>query len=449
MLLIGTLATPVVAQTIIEGTVRSANDDPIPLVHIQTVPQGPSDLFNRPQQHTAADDGSFAITLTEHGLYNMTFSGVFHRPVTIPLIITGQEVIRFDLKLHVRPYDDGRYFKNEEYLQWIRVYGDFNDYDFHSGISFSLDEDNLYADISSPADTLRLQARGLSQGVSALPGADWYERRRNGSFQSVFVRPSSGEPLTIRFNPKQPTPFHPPDGGRSIFTPAADSQELYVHSEEMFHLLYSAALFNPAMIGLTVVYCTADSECRSASALPFWFTSRYRGWATTAAEQVEQIEAIIRNEPVGPMALQAYLSAYVALVGSDHQAAEYRNRMQAQMGVDAPATEPIPVNTDLLRAFAEQVSPLHPLFHSRTGIVVQLLQLSEFSDYAIRFAEEAAKHHQNDLLVRETFLALIEHRAGEFESIEEMPYYRWIVQRYGENNLARRAILTFRDVNRR
>jgi len=24
-----------------------------------------------------------------------------------------------------------------------------------------------------------------------------------------------------------------------------------------------------------------------------------------------------------------------------------------------------------------------------------------------------------------------------------MPYYKWIVERYGENNLARRAIITF------
>jgi hypothetical protein len=51
------------------------------------------------------------------------------------------------------------------------------------------------------------------------------------------------------------------------------------------------------------------------------------------------------------------------------------------------------------------------------------------------------------MVVRYLVLDLIKYFAGNYSDIEEMPHYSWIVERYGENNLARRAVLAFREVS--
>ena len=66
---------------------------------------------------------------------------------------------------------------------------------------------------------------------------------------------------------------------------------------------------------------------------------------------------------------------------------------------------------------------------------------------AIDYAEQMIKQHADDMVVSNLVLKLIERRADEFRGIRDMPYYNWIVERYGENNLARRAIATFKRAN--
>lgn len=200
-----------VAQTAIHGKLLSVDGGIIPKTSISIHQDNPRDVFSEYEDIYDGADGAYRIEIHEPGIYNITFRGIYHRPLTMHFLIIDQPVIEMDVLLLPTYCNDGRYFSNEEYLQWIRVVGNFNSYNYHTGKSFSKNHDgSISAFIPVTSDTVRYQIKGLGYGWSGptpLPMADKYQIRDDRSFESVLYRNLPADSLEIRYIPGETIPF--------------------------------------------------------------------------------------------------------------------------------------------------------------------------------------------------------------------------------------------------
>lgn len=125
-------------------------------------------------------------------------------------MIYDQGQINMSIYLVPALYRSGRHFDKQKYLKWIRVYGNFNNYDFFTVESFRANNDGP---ISAFIKTIRYQVKGLSNGSDTLPGADDYAVRGRG-FEAVLFNTSEANSIELRYHPeeKRTYNFKKPDG---------------------------------------------------------------------------------------------------------------------------------------------------------------------------------------------------------------------------------------------
>ena len=410
---------------------------PLPVATIDIESAGPTDVFSIPERRVIRDDGEFAIPFQEPGIYRLTVRGVFHKSVSIPIMLYDQESIDMTIQLVPYSYNSGNHFDKEAYVNWIRAYGNFNDYDFFSGEIFKTNSDgSVSAFIKTDLDTIRYQIRGLANGSSVLPDADYYDIRGRG-FEAVIINTSDRDSVELRFHPDENRPYNLtfPDGLRSWQSPMSAFITFQNPTDKFWvrplSRVRSARMTYETRTGSEPV--TPDDPMIQDA-----FYSSY-DWRSTSLMSAYR-DSVVKN--IRQLNLQnqqrsALLISYVGLLDQELDRNGYLERMGQTP--DQPVADEWVINTIL-----SSVDPRHPVWALNDDAPLRFLEAGEYRDDVVRYAEQMVKQHPDGMVVRNLALALIEKKAQEFETVNEMPYYGWIVDRYGENNLARRAKYTFR-----
>ena len=434
------------AQTRLQGTILSTNGKTISDVVITAERTDPSDIFSEEAEARYSPDGSYSMQFDAPGIYMVTIRAVFHRTLRLPILIYDQDVIEADLYILPAAYNRGTYFKNPEYLEWIRVYGDFNGYDFFNGIPFRLNDDgSITATIPAEKNTIRYQIKGL--GASVLPGAHDYHLREDGSFEAILIKPEGSDVFEITYDPSEemiysrsPIPENIPFRiNRSHYIRFGNPNDLYWI--EPLKLLRNAfystftVIETPDDIPPDILTEKESININVAEEFP---------WLHQIEDQMRNIESTLRNKPLHEQQISAFLIGYTGLLTQIKLWTEMMNTVNPQQ-TESLGEDPVSPDKELLKWILNEVSPIHPLWGSGRSAATSLIESFEFDPEAIRYAEEMAQHHASDDVVRTMSLFLIRHRAPEFDRVEEMPYYQWIIERYGDNNLAQRARLVFQE----
>jgi len=433
------------AQTEVSGSILSISGDPLPISTLDIASSGPTDIFSVPGKQFAEANGQFRIMFSEPGIYDFTVRGVFHRSVTIPVMIYDQDQINMTIYLIPSSYKKGQYFDKEPYLKWIRAYGNFSDYDFFSGEIFRANDDgSISAFIKTDLDTIRYQIRGLSNGATVLPGADDYAVRGK-SFEALLYNTGDPDSVELRFHPdeKHPYSFEFPDGLTSSRTPLSS----FLHFPRATDKFWIQPLeqANSSLMTFQTISKSKFSDMPDEKLKKSFYNSY--DWFSTSLMSVFR-DSIIRDlqlENLHPQQRSAMLISYVGLIDQQLDRNRYLSRFSKER-------EPEPVSVEvgeaIFREIIETVDPRNPVWALNPDAPLTFLEQTGYSADGVEYAEQMIKFHSDDMVVRNLVLKLIERRACQFGDIREMPYYSWIVDRYGENNLARRAIVTFQQFSK-
>ena len=429
------------AQTSVSGSILSTNGEPLPVATIDVRAIGPSNVFTLPEKAYADSNGKFGINFESPGIYTLTVRGVFHKTLQLPIMIYDQDSVEMDIHLLPNSYNDGEYFDQQVYLKWIRAFGNFNDYDFFSGEIFRRNSDgSISAFIKTDLDTIRYQVRGIIPGVTVLPGADEYKIRDN-SFEGVLYNISATDSVELRFNPYEEQPYASalPDGPVSWQTRLS----AFIHFHQENDRFWSTPLTNSGMIQLH--FRTLSHPANEGVSAQFLKESMFRSYDFMSTRQFsasrDSITNVLQTKNLHPQQRSALLISYVRLI----QQQRLRERFLENIGQQPP---PLQIDKDLFTSIYAEVDPRNPVWALNDDAPLVLLNESSFSNEAVDYAEQMVRQHSDDMVVRNLVLALIKRFASNYQDIREMPHYNWIVERYGENNLARRAIETFNGVKR-
>lgn len=431
------------SQTFIEGKLLSVDGTTIPETVISIDPEKDKDIFSDQYEDVSPkEDGSYQLKIQEPALYRLTFRGVFHHELRLPIMIYDQPSIKMNVLLMPKKFNDGLYFDQEDYLEWIRVVGNFNDYNFNTGKIFSLNSDgSISTFIPVNSDTLHYHVRGITynQGVAALPQADEFNYREDVGFESVLYNNLPEDSLEIRYDPDDPKPFerHFPIG--VDFFDVNIAGFISLESEENKNWIHPLSLLQPYLKVFSIV------GWEMAEGIPveaqIQLQQEYSGdlFNIDLSEEFEQVSRELNEENLHPQQ-QAILSmGYASILGwMAHK------RMFLQMRNNQPIPELNPDN-EILNLIPEIVSPVHPAWRYNNGSVAYLLTETDDPQKFINYFHDIVEYHPNDKAVRWIASSMIRHLGAGFSSVEEMPVYQLILDRYGENDLARDAHMAFRN----
>ena len=429
------------AQTEVNGTIVSVNGEQIPVATIDVSAIGPTDIFTLPDKEFADEDGEFSVSFSNPGINSLTIRGVFHKTVSIPLMIYDQEKVSMSVYLVPVSYNDGKYFDIQAYLRWIRVFGNFNDYDFFSGEIFRANDDgSISAFIKTDLDTIRYQVRGLTNGIAVLPGADDYAAL-GSNFEAILYKVSDADSVEIRFHPNETQPYS------HAYTNSPATRQIpisaFVHFKDYSDKFWSIPLQRVQTSRIS--YQPIEKPAYSGIPENILKEARSMGYDFLSTKRISSFrDSVIKDlneNNLHPQQTSALLISYVGLVEQQRSRQQYLERT----GREPQAMQ---IDDNIFDRIFNTVDPRNPVWALNHDAPLVLLEETGYSSDAVAYAERMIRQHANDMVVRNLVLRLIERRAGDFESIKEMPYYNWIVDRYGENNLARRAILAFHRVNK-
>jgi len=460
------LVSMAAAQTTIKGTLLSVDGRTIPETIISVSRENQTDMFDRFEDQSAESDGRYNITIQEPGIYNVTFKGIYHRRISIPLLIVNQDDIEMDLLLLPNVYNDGRFFGNEEYLQWIRVIGNFNSYDYSNGVSFSLNMDgSISAFIPVASDTVRYQVRGLGYGRAGtmpLPMADEYDTRDDKTFESVIYRNLPQDSLEVRYVPGETIPFQ-----RAI---PADSDHDWLNADAFISFKNSTDRYWAEPIVLIrsfrriIPILEQDLKPGLTEAEHIEYLKRFYSTDNTAAHLTESIERI-KKELNNPSLHQEQIAILTLGYAAAHYRLEMHQRMlqRNQLNIrdmlsagtwgdaksDTELADHLAIDTGLILQIPERVVPTHPVWNRAQMLPQYLLNISDKNPVFVDYFLEVVKHHPDENVIRHVLGALIRKQAHNYKAVEEMDVYKAIIERFGERRLAGRAHEIFRSVNNR
>ena len=199
----------------IEGSVSSHHFDHLEALHVIISVQQKSSAFNQKAPLVSVkDDYTFHIAIFEAGMYSVSFSAPYHDWQGITVMVDRPDSMHIKVKMDALDLEDGAYYPNPEYVQWIDAIGNFNEWDTENPVRFTFDEadSSIYCLISTPLDTVWYRIYGLNAPV--LPGANAY-KRMNIQGREEFVAgvvPVDGKAV-IRYRPGE-YPFPKPRGAK-------------------------------------------------------------------------------------------------------------------------------------------------------------------------------------------------------------------------------------------
>jgi hypothetical protein len=100
---------------------------------------------------------------------------------------------------------------------------------------------------------------------------------------------------------------------------------------------------------------------------------------------------------------------------------------------------------DIINSIPELVPASHPAWIYNNGAVDYLLTETDEPQKFTEYFHDVVKYNSNDRAVRLVASSIIRHFGSGYSSVEEMPVYQLILERYGENDLARDAHMAFRN----
>lgn len=178
-------AVPTEAQTRVHGSLLGADGQPMPKAHV-IVQDGPVDTTIV----AAADErGRFSLPLPEMGGYGVYFTGVHHKTLEMPLLVTSRGPIEMNVRLGTYDYENA--------IDSVWVTTTSNGYKKKGGTLMKKDGEAFSATLSMDADTLAYQIIGVrksrsSRSIYTVSGtnADWHMFNDSGPFwdsQSDYV----------------------------------------------------------------------------------------------------------------------------------------------------------------------------------------------------------------------------------------------------------------------
>lgn len=433
-------------QTSIQGNVLSVDGSTIPMAVISIIPENTRDIFSGHYEDVyAGKDGSYQLDLHDPGIYRITFRAVYHKSVTIPVLVYDQPPIDMNVLLLPAIYNDGFYFDDPEYLSWIRVVGNFNNYDFNSGKGFSLNNDgSISAFIPVKSDTVRYQVRGLNYGHGAtpLPLADEYNKRDDGSLESVLINRLPADSLEIRYTPGKTIPFqrHLFEGLKPLYNSAngfiAFRNPLDQYWTEPLKPYHSFQIFSQVIDWSLATGLPAEIEEKLQP------VQQENPMQRNAGNIVEFFLEALEEPDLHPQQVSILLLAYA---GSLYWLDRIQNARFQIFGMEK-GDEVLP-DSEIILTIPDKVSPVHPAWSRNIGLPEFLLKITDNHPQLVAYFKDVAKHHPDEQVVRSAVFTLLRHSAPDYSTIEEMDIYRIIVERYGEGNLARRAHREFENIH--
>lgn len=181
VLLLSTCTSLLHAQSVLAGRVVGANGEPMALAHVELYPfMGRWQVM---QNVEVAPDGTFSLTAPKNGFYTVTFSGAMHRLHRSPFYFDG-DTVEVEVQLARQWLDPDQSF--------TRVVGNFNDFDYDSGIQLEEVEPGVFeATVKATEETLIYELPGS-------PSANTYADVQLGHMAaSGFLYKRLGEYLAV------------------------------------------------------------------------------------------------------------------------------------------------------------------------------------------------------------------------------------------------------------
>lgn len=444
---------PVISQTTLQGKLLSVDGTTIPKTVISIRPEVQQDIFSDQYKNVyPGQDGSYQLQIKKPGLYRLTFRGVFHHEIRVPIMIYDQPEMRMNVLLLPRTFNDGVYFGEEEYLEWIRIVGNFNDYNYHAGERFKLNSDgSISAFVPVNSDTIRYQVRGLTynQGVAALPLADEFEYREDSGFESLLYDGLPKDSLEIRYDPKDSMPFerHFPLGVNPLEVNV--SGFISFNNKEDENWVRPLSLLQP----YTKVFNIVKWEMSEGVPLELQIDlqKKHSGnmFDIDFTEEFERVSNDLSKENLHPQQEVILTMSYTGIF-----AWMARKSMLQQMRRENPIMEKfseekevakLTPDPEIIHSVPEIVPASHPAWMYNNGIVDYLLTETDDSQKFVNYFHDVVAYNPEDRAVRLIASSMIRHLGSGYPSVEAMPVYQIILDRYGQNDLARDAHMAFRN----
>lgn len=435
LILAATLSSKLAGQTTISGTITSLNGQPVSNLVITPQIGGDSDLFDRIGDIRPDADGKYEIKIFEPGIYTLRITAVHHQGLFLPVMIFDQHRIDMDIRLVPRYTNDGRHFDKEPYREWIRVYGNFNGYDFHTGIIFEPNRDgSISAMLPADRDTIRYQVRGITSGAAPLPDDERTHLRENRTFEGVIIPPAGADSVELRYDPSKKTIYTREIKEIPYLSSRRPNARLSFRKKSDFMWIQPLSLMNSTWLSYessSSYSLTPEEPDLSSSQITVLGGARH---FRSAGQYRSKIMKHLTGLELHP---QQRAALYIAYLGLTHQESRWgRVTTEHESNFTVPTLE-------FLHKLIEEVHPLHPLWARNPGAATQLLKQSGFDPKIEEYAQQVVREHPDDLVVRNLVLEMIEENARQYNDVREMPEYQWIVERYGERNLARKAIVAY------
>ena len=435
-----------IAQTIINGKVLSADGSAIVKAEISTAVPGVQDIFAENQIRVeVAEDGAYQLHIDRPGIYNLKVSGVFHHTMNIPVMVYDQPTLEMNILMLPVYFNDGRHFENEDYLQWIRVLGSFNNYDYRSGEPFSLNRDgSISAMVPVTSDTMRIQVSGLSYGqrASAIPPADKYELLSNNSFVSVLYSNLPSDSLEIHYVPNETIPYRgvvPNDRNpnslmvRGFLTFKNELDRYWV--EPLISLSAFSIKYNVLDYSYSEGIPLQDQMSFQNSEVSSYFDMDWNS-------SIENIIDALKHSSLHEQQANLLLLAYAGVVRRSISRSDHLKRIRGDENIPDVEYDPLIID----RIF-DEIEPGHTAWTRGWQLPIFLLEIFQFDERRLSYFTDLVHNHNSDILAERVSEAIVEGTAQNYTSVDQMPVYQAILQRFGEGSVLRRAELMFEQQN--
>lgn len=415
----------------ISGKVTSLNGSLLPKAHLLIEPWN-TDLLLDSKVIEVEEDGKFEFSIAHAGLYRVKVRGVLHKRMQFPLWIREPESREITIRLDPKNLDDGTYFDNDEYLSWIRLTGNFNGYNYDSGIRFKREGPNtLTANINIGLDTLRYQIIGLTTGTVVLPGADDYILRDPNNYEALVAVTDNSVTLTYHADSTYYPTQNPYEGYRTTWDPNQSEYHFTSPSENKIQYnlnqtSYFAELFD---------YRVVSSDSLPVDEFQEIVAEIYNEGAQLRIKELKKVEQKLKNRSHSEAYQQSLFIKYLRL--SRYLLYTEQRQLEAN-GVETRYQKHI--NADVLNASMEGLPASSPLWSLERGLPNVYTDVLGYTTSVISFLELLSKENPDNKVSGPVLLKLFK-RSYDIEgnSQKTKAYYQQILDRFGNRYYAQKA----------
>lgn len=415
------------------GTVKSLDGSTLPASHIVLKPLT-ENLFFGVQKLEVDKDGSYLLSIPKSGVYRVSIYGVMHKQVHFPLWIREPDSLSLHIRLDPKNLDDGQYFKDQEYISWIRVTGNFNGYNYGQGVRFKrIAPKTLQATFTTGLDTLYYQIVGITSGTTVLPGAADYRLRSSNDYEAIVPVVDNKVVITYKADSTYFDNKNPFEGYRTTWDynqseiQYADQIEERIQNNLKKVNLLARLLFHNKMF---------DADSVSRDKFEYTVEQHYRKTWNLNLDDIETLEKRINNLPKGTNEHLLQSMYYKYLLLSEEIVQTHASGLLEEIDT----TPKRYINADILYAAMDAIPPSSSLWSLYKELILTLPEYLGFSNRVSSYLEEAVmKNPDNDVTGRVLFRLFTHAFDSGGNSEKAKKYYRLILEAFGDNYYARKA----------